>query len=58
MKKEIMAGKMQKGGKCTVCARPHHKSVHAFQNGKRSLNPVQKSKDNMVMEGKNEVENN
>lgn len=28
------------------------------KKGKGSLNPVQKSKDNMVMEGKDEQENN
>lgn len=29
---------------------------HIKQKGKASLNPVQKSKDNMVMEGRNEQE--
>lgn len=33
------------------------KIKHGSQKGKASLNPVQKSKDNMVGEGKNENNN-
>lgn len=56
MKKADVAKKMT--GKCSVCGRSHNKSMHSSQKGRASLNPVQKSKDNMVMEGKNEQENN
>lgn len=59
MNKELVAKKM--GGKCSVCGRSHSKTMHAKQDGKGSLNivtPKRRLKDNVVMEGRNEQENN
>lgn len=60
MKKAEVAKKMFSGLKDPWKNKAKEALAHTMRKrrGAGSLNPVQKSKDNMVMESKNEVENN